>query len=294
MPSSTEHSQRQRSLSADTVTMQTQMQTKTESQVQQTQPQPQSLVAIGTHPVCCHGRLTASNLELHNSLVYAQPQCGLDILPTPPATSSGVGQSTVPVEQCGLNILPTSTSPAPAPGPAITSSVEHGNERVNSYYSTLALDHREIGSWESQVHSDGSLLPGTRLIPGALDGTDFLCDIHCVHHLSNGNESLTLDLDTLAKEVESAKLSDDRDACLECPLQRFLTPRMADTPTFYTRPAMQMMMTGVHDGILDGVQTKGRAERNMAVAAKNRDQAGQSAVSLDVQGECEYLAKYDA
>lgn len=291
--------QRSRSLSVATVTMQTQprLQTPVEQEARSARPG-----SSNRSPVCYDDRLTASNLELHNSRVPTGQQ-HLTVLPTPPATSSMVDpvsndgrrprqprlHLTVSSQLHGLGIQPVS--------PATTSSIEHipREERVPQPYSsdsyskrsTLPAEHRGMGSWGAEVDSDGSLLPSTQPSPALGAHDDYLGDIHRGLYEQPPSSSNAIEALSLHEGLE------DKDTGDQTPLQRFLTPSPADTPTVFTRPAMQQM-ADVHDGVLTGLQMRDRAERNAAVAARNRErQAGQTELSMDVEGECEYSPQYD-
>lgn len=173
--------------------------------------------------------------------------------------------------------------------PAATSFVEQvaKDERVHQLYSTLFLQH--AGSWESQIGSDGSMAARTQS-NSALDGNDILRDIdHRPQDQSSPSNPSGANANTLTLNEELSELSKRVDlpleghgACFESPLERFLTPSVVDGPTYYTRPAMEQM--SVQDGTLDTMQQrKGRTEMNMAVAAGNKEQAGQAAQSLVVE-----------
>lgn len=175
--------------------------------------------------------------------------------------------------------------------PAATSLVEQvaKDERVHQLYSTLLLQH--TGSWESQIGSDGSLATRTQSNSNsALDGNDILCDIdHRPQDQSSPSNSSGAKPNVLTLNDELSELSKRVDlpleghgVCFESPLERFLTPSAVDGPTYYTRPAMEQM--SVQDGTLDTMQQrKGHKEMNMAVAAENKEQAGQATQSLVVE-----------
>lgn len=176
--------------------------------------------------------------------------------------------------------------------PAATPLVEQvaKDERVHRLYPALFLQH--TGSWESQIGSDGSLAPRTQS-NSTLDGNDILCDINRrPQDQSSPSNPSGASPNALTLNEELSELSKRFDFSLEghgarheSPLERFLTPSAVDGPTYYTRPAMEQM--GVQDGTLDTMQQrKGRAEMNMAVAAGNKEQAGQAAQSLVVELGC--------